>query len=203
MAFCSGHGSYLFLDEVMTGFGRTGTLFAHTQAQIAPDLLCLSKGLTGGILPLSLTWATEEIYGHFLGAPASGRAFLHGHSFTGNPLACAVACASLALFDEQPVMARAEDLNQGLRRAFGRLAGHPAVRRPRVLGGIAACQVVDPATGLPHPPEAAWSWRFHRRALDQGLLLRPIGDCLYFLPPLSTPPDRLEEATDTVLTLLG
>jgi adenosylmethionine-8-amino-7-oxononanoate aminotransferase len=93
---CDQHGIYLILDEVATGFGRTGTFLACEQAGVTPDLLCLSKGLTGGTLPLSMTWATDEIYGHFWGEPSSGRAFLHGHSYTANPTACAVACASLS-----------------------------------------------------------------------------------------------------------
>ena len=201
-AQCDAHGVYLILDEVLTGFGRTGTLFAHSQAGIEPDLLCLSKGLTGGILPLALTWASEEIYACFWGDYAEGKAFLHGHSFTANPLSCAVACASLALFDDEPVLARAGELGAALRDAWGRLAGHPAVRRARHLGTVAACQVVDPRSGEPFPAADRFPWRFHRRALDHGLLVRPIGDCLYLLPPLSTPPARIREAVATLEELL-
>ena len=201
-AQCDRHGVYLILDEVATGFGRTGTFLACEQAGVAPDLLCLSKGLTGGTLPLALTWATEDIYGHFWGTPASGRAFLHGHSYTANATACAVACASLALFDDEPVLANARALNTALVEAFARLAGHPAVRQARVLGAIGACRLVDPATGQTHAPEARFGWRLHRRALDQGLLVRPIGDCLYLLPPLSTPPSRIAEAAETLAQLL-
>jgi len=202
-AQCDAHGVYLILDEVATGFGRTGTFLAGEQAQVAPDLLCLSKGLTGGTLPLSLTWATEEIYGHFWGTPASGRAFLHGHSYTANPAACAVACASLALFDDEPVMANAAALQDAMKEAFTALSAHPAVRQARVLGAIGACRVVDPATGAAHAPDDRFGWRLHRRALDHGLLVRPIGDCLYLLPPLSTPPARIREAAETLLELLS
>jgi adenosylmethionine-8-amino-7-oxononanoate aminotransferase len=201
-AQCDAHGVYLILDEVATGFGRTGTFLGCEQAGVAPDLLCLSKGLTGGTLPLSITWATDEIYGHFWGTPASGRAFLHGHSYTGNPAACAVACASLALFDDEPVLANAAALNQAMTAAFSTLSAHPAVRQARVLGAIGACRLVDPATGEAHPPDDRFGWRLHRRALDHGLLVRPIGDCLYLLPPLSTPPARLAEAAATLLDLL-
>lgn len=201
-AQCDAHGVYLILDEVATGFGRTGTFLACEQAGVAPDLLCLSKGLTGGTLPLSLTWATDELYGHFWGTPASGRAFLHGHSYTGNATACAVACASLALFDDEPVMANAAALNEAMTAAFTTLATHPAVRQARVLGAIGACRLVDPATGAAHPADDRFGWRLHRRALDHGLLVRPIGDCLYLLPPLSTPPSRLAEAAATLLDLL-
>ena len=202
-AQCDAHGVYLIFDEVATGFGRTGTFLACEQAAVAPDLLCLSKGLTGGMLPLSITWATEELYGHFWGTPASGRAFLHGHSYTANPTACAVACASLALFDDEPVLAQAQVLAEALRSAFGALATHPAIRQARTLGAIGACRLVDPATGVAHAAEARFGWRLHRAALDRGLLVRPMGDCLYLLPPLSTPPARIAEAAETLLHLLG
>jgi len=202
-AQCDAHGVYLILDEVATGFGRTGTFLACEQAGVTPDLLCLSKGLTGGTLPLSMTWATEEIYGHFWGTPASGRAFLHGHSYTANATVCAVACASLALFDDEPVMANAAALHDAMKAAFTTLSDHPAVRQARVLGTIGACRLVDPATSEAHAPDDRFGWRLHRRALDHGLLVRPIGDCLYLLPPLSTPPARILEAAETLLQLLG
>jgi adenosylmethionine-8-amino-7-oxononanoate aminotransferase len=201
-AQCDLHGVYLILDEVATGFGRTGTFLACEQAGVAPDLLCLSKGLTGGTLPLSMTWATEAIYGHFWGEPASGRAFLHGHSYTANATACAVACASLALFDDEPVLANAAMLGLAMQEAFTRLASHPAVGQARVLGTIGACRLVDPTTGSAHDSDARFGWRLHRRALDHGLLVRPIGDCLYLMPPLSTPPARIAEAAETLLHLL-
>jgi adenosylmethionine-8-amino-7-oxononanoate aminotransferase len=202
-AQCDAHGVYLILDEVATGFGRTGTFLASEQADVAPDLLCLSKGLTGGTLPLSLTWATEAIYSHFWGEPASGRAFLHGHSYTANATACAVACASLALFDDEPVMANARSLHEVMKEAFTALAPHPGVRQARVLGTIGACRLVDPATGKAHAPELRFGWRLHRRALDQGLLVRPIGDCLYLMPPLNTPVARIQEAAETLANLLA
>ncbi|HJW71984.1 MAG TPA: adenosylmethionine--8-amino-7-oxononanoate transaminase [Geothrix sp.] len=190
---CDAHGVYLILDEVATGFGRTGTFLACEQAGVQPDLLCLSKGLTGGTLPLSMTWATEEIYSHFWGEPSSGRAFLHGHSYTANPTACAVACASLALFDEEAVLAHAAAIHDAMTAAFSALAEHPAVRQARVLGTIGACRLVDPATGLAHDSEDRFGWNLHRRALDHGLLVRPIGDCLYLMPPMNTPPGRIGE----------
>ena len=199
---CDRHGVYLILDEVMTGFGRTGTLFACEQAGVAPDLMCLSKGLTGGILPLALTWATEEIYGCFWAEPHEGKAFLHGHSFTANPMACAAANASLALFDEEPVLARAQVLGSVLRDAWAGLARHPAIRHARTLGTVAAAQIVDPRTGLAHPSASGFAWKLHRRALDESLLIRPMGDCLYLLPPLSTDPARIQEAVATIGRLL-
>jgi len=199
---CDRHGVYLILDEVMTGFGRTGSFLALDQAGVAPDLLCLSKGLTGGVLPLAMTWATEEIYGHFWGDYSEMRTFFHGHSFTGNPIACAVACASLALFEESPVLERAQDLASTLRKAWSGLAGLPAARNVRTLGCVAACRVVDPATGQPHPAESRFPWRFHREALDRGLLVRPIGDCLYFMPPIATTPERAVKAVEALAELI-
>lgn len=200
---CDQYGVYLILDEVMTGFGRTGTFLACEQAAVAPDLLCLSKGLTGGVLPLALTWATEEIYACFWGEPHDGRAFLHGHSFTANPMACAAANASLAIFEEEPVLERARELGATLREAWSGFAKHPALRRARTFGTVAAAQMVDPSSGLPHPPETSFGWKLHRRALDHGLLVRPMGDCLYLLPPLSTPPERICEAVETLDRLLS
>jgi adenosylmethionine-8-amino-7-oxononanoate aminotransferase len=202
-AACTKHSVYLIADEVMTGFGRTGTFFACEQAAVAPDLMCLSKGLTGGILPLSLTWATEEIYASFLGRWEEGRAFLHGHSFTANPIACAVASASLALFDEEPVMARAAEIHATLKEAWAHLATLPGIRKARVRGVIAAAQMVDPATGKPHPAAARTGMELQRRALDHGLFVRPMGDCLYLLPPLSTPPARIREAVAVLGDLLA
>ncbi len=222
-AQCDAHGVYLIADEVMTGFGRTGTFLACEQGGsisereasgseaplrdrwrgVAPDLLCLSKGLTGGTMPLSMTWATEELYGHFWGEPASGRAFLHGHSYTANPLACAVACASLALFDDEPVLANAAEIATAMADAFRELSAHPAVRQARVFGTVGACRLVDPATGSPDTLEARYGWKLHRRALEHGLLVRPVGDCLYLMPPLCTPPARIREAGETLRALLG
>ncbi len=200
-AACTRHGVYLIADEVMTGFGRTGTFFACEQTRVAPDLMCLSKGLTAGILPLSLTWATEEIYGHFLGAYEDGKAFLHGHSFTANPIACAVASASLALFDEEPVMANAAAIHDALKDSWGALAALPGLRRARVRGVLAAVQLVDPATGA--APSRNQTQALRQRALDEGLFIRPMGDCLYLLPPLSTPPARIREAVSVLEGLLA
>lgn len=199
---CDRHGVYLIHDEVMTGFGRTGTFLAAEQADVVPDFLCLSKGLTAGMLPMSMTWTTEEVYGHFWGDYTQWRTFFHGHSYTANPMACAVASASLALFDEEPVLERTRLLAEALREAWTGLAGHPSIRRARTLGPMAACQVVDPRTGKAWSTESRFAWRFHRLALDHGLLARPIGDCLYLLPPLCTPPERIREAVTTLGRLL-
>jgi adenosylmethionine-8-amino-7-oxononanoate aminotransferase len=113
-----------------------------------------------------------------------------------------VACASLSLFDDGTAMEGAAKLAAALRGAWARLAGHPAVRRARVLGCIAAAQLVDPGTGEPRDPAVRHGWRLHRRALGLGLLVRPMGDCLYLMPPLSTPPERASWAVETIASLL-
>jgi adenosylmethionine-8-amino-7-oxononanoate aminotransferase len=199
---CIQYGVYLILDEVMTGFGRTGHFFAMDACGAKPDFLCLSKGLTNGMLPLALTWTTDSVYGLFWGDYSEGRAFFHGHTHTANATACAVANASLALFDEEPVLGRAEILSKSLRQAWGKLAAHPSIRKARTLGCIAAAQIVDPKTGRPHDPARRHGWRLHRNALNHGLLVRPIGDCLYLMPPLATPPGRVFDAVDTIVELL-
>jgi adenosylmethionine-8-amino-7-oxononanoate aminotransferase len=193
----------LILDEVMTGFGRTGSFLALDACGVEPDLLCLSKGLTGGLLPLALTWATEEIYQLFWGDYLDGRTFFHGHTHTANSVACAVACASLSLFDEENVMGRAEKLSIAMREAWAKLAASPYIKRARLLGCIAAAQIVDPKTGRPHDSSMRYGWKLHRRALDKGLLIRPMGDCLYLMPPLATPPEKVFEAVETIEGLLG
>jgi adenosylmethionine-8-amino-7-oxononanoate aminotransferase len=186
----------------MTGFGRTGAFLAIDTCNVVPDFLCLAKGLTGGVLPLALTWTTDAVYGLFWGDAAEGRTFYHGHTHTANAISCAVACASLSLFDDGTAMDGAARLAAAMRGAWAKLARHPAVRRARVLGCIAAAQLVDPKTGEPRDPAARYGWRLHRRALDRGLLVRPMGDCLYLMPPLSTPPERALGAVETIAGLL-
>jgi adenosylmethionine-8-amino-7-oxononanoate aminotransferase len=205
---CDKHGVYLILDEVMTGFGRTGHFLAidacgTNACHVMPDFLCLAKGLTGGVLPLALTWTTEDVYGLFWGDVSEGRTFFHGHTHTANATACAVACASMALFDDGSALRCAEKLAEAMKEAWTQLANHPAIRRARVLGCIAAAQIVDPKTGAPHDPNLRYGWKLHRRALDHGLLGRPMVDCLYLMPPLVTPPERVHEAVEVIAKLLG
>jgi adenosylmethionine---8-amino-7-oxononanoate aminotransferase len=173
-ALCRAHGVHLIADEIMTGFGRTGTLFACEAAGVAPDLVCLSKGITGGTLPLSAVLASDDIYAAFYD-DAIARGFLHSHSYTGNPLACAAALAVLDLFADGDVIAA--NRAKGLRwdTMLAALAAHPKVRGLRRLGMIVAFEV-DSARG----DFTQW---FAGAALAQGLLLRPIGRTVYFMPP--------------------
>jgi adenosylmethionine---8-amino-7-oxononanoate aminotransferase len=173
-ALCTKYQVLLIADEIMTGFGRTGTMFACEQAGIAPDLLCLSKGITGGYLPLSCVLATDEVYGAFYDDDVA-RGFLHSHSHAGNALACRAALAVLDLFERDDVIAANERKAARFFEAAAPLAHHARVRDFRHLGMIWAFEV---ATDDP-----AFASRAFRLALDRGVLLRPIGRTVYFMPP--------------------
>ena len=171
---CDEHGVLLIADEIMTGFGRTGTMFACEQADIAPDLMCLSKGITGGYLPLSCVLATDEVYGAFYD-DAVARGFLHSHSYTGNPLACRAACAVLDLFRDEDVLAANERKAARFFRAAEHLVHHRHVHDFRHLGMIWAFEV--------ETAHADFAARAFELALRRGVLLRPIGRTVYFMPP--------------------
>ena len=165
---------HLVVDEIATGFGRTGAMFAHQHAGVRPDFICLSKGLTGGMLPLSAVLTTDAVYEAFYDDDVA-RGFLHSHSYTGNPLACRAALAVLEVFERDHVLARNEALARMLDGVFEPLARHPRVRHARRLGMVWAWDVADAPAGF--------SRAFHRRALQQGVLLRPIGSTVYAMPP--------------------
>lgn len=181
------HGVLLIADEVMTGFGRTGPLFACEHADVSPDLICLSKGVTGGSLPLGVTAATEEIFEAFLGTDRR-KALFHGHSYTANPIACAAARASLALFDEHST-SRRHALEAVHRDEMTRLARHARVESPRVLGTIAAFDLAGPQAGYLSSAGRALA----EFALDRGVLLRPLGSVVYVMPPYCTTPEELSQ----------
>ncbi|WP_284336837.1 adenosylmethionine--8-amino-7-oxononanoate transaminase [Comamonas sp. NoAH] len=173
-ALCDRYQVHLVIDEIATGFGRTGSLFAHQQAGILPDFICLSKGLTGGTLPLSAVLTTNTVYKAFYGTDAA-RAFLHSHSYTGNPLACRAALATLELFDQLDALQANRHLAKQLSVAFAPLNQHPRVRHARHLGMVWAWDI---DTTL-----ADFAQRYHAAARARGLLLRPIGRTLYCMPP--------------------
>lgn len=195
-AACDRRGLFLIADEVMTGFGRTGTLFACEQAGITPDLLCLAKGLTGGILPLAATLCTAALFERFV-ADDRARALFHGHSFTANPIGCAVARASLDLVRERDVPARLDAIGA---RIHARLADHLGPRAAalslRRTGGSVALDRPDPGGYLATP-----TLELRRRALEHGVLLRPLGNVLYALPPACTTDDQCERIADSLLDL--
>ena len=196
-------GLPLIADEIFTGFGRTGRMFACEHAGVAPDLLCLSKGLTGGYLPLAATLATEEIYSAFLSADR-GRAFFHGHSYTGNALACAVARASLALFDETNCLHRVAELQRLFSRRLAVIQALPGVARVRGLGALAVVELEAPAADRESGYLDARGPRLAQEFLDRGVLLRPLGNVIYFLPPYAITDDECHLVFDVVEeTLLG
>lgn len=185
------HGVLLILDEVFTGYGRTGTFWACAQAGICPDILCTAKGFTGGVLPMAATLATDDVFSAFIErGDGADRALRYGHSFCGNPLGCAVALEVLKVFEEEDVLAgipaRAALLQQGIEV----LAAIPGVHHPRRTGMIAAVDLPPEQQGGYTDPVG---WRVYDEALKMGAYLRPLGNVLYFVPPLNIPPDALEE----------
>jgi adenosylmethionine-8-amino-7-oxononanoate aminotransferase len=180
---CNRYDVHLVVDEIATGFGRTGSMFAHQQAGIRPDFICLSKGLTGGTLPLSAVLTTDAVYQAFYDdAPA--RAFLHSHSYTGNPLACRAALATLEIFEQQDVLAGNVRRARMLSDALAPLSAHPRVRHARHLGMIWAWDVKTTLADFPQ--------RYRQQAMARGLLLRPIGRTIYAMPPYVLDTEEVE-----------
>lgn len=201
---CDRHGIHLIADEIAVGFGRTGTMFACEQAGIAPDFLCLSKGLTGGYLPLSAVLTGECIYAAFYDEYASLRAFLHSHSYTGNPLACAAALATLDIFAEDAVIERNRALAAHLGRRCGELAGLPHVAEVRQRGMIVAAEMArDGDRHRPFPWQERRGLRVYRHGLEHEALLRPIGNVVYFMPPYVIEPDEIDRLVATARDGIG
>ncbi|WGS85572.1 adenosylmethionine--8-amino-7-oxononanoate transaminase [Methylomonas sp. UP202] len=181
---CDRYEVHLIADEIAVGFGRTGTLFACEQAGISPDFLCLSKGLTGGYLPLSAVLTTDNVYRAFYDEYRNLNAFLHSHSYTGNALGCRAALATIGIFQQQDVLARNRHLAEVLAGALERFREHPQVGEVRQTGLIAAIELVkDKRTREPYPWQQRRGLQVYRHALAQGVLLRPLGNVIYFMPP--------------------
>ena len=177
---CDAHGVLLICDEVATGFGRTGRMFACEHEQVSPDLLCVGKGLTGGYLPLAATLASERIYEGFLGRPEELRTFFHGHTYTGNPLACAAGIATLELFERERTLELLQPKTELLARTLAhRIAVLPAVAEVRQRGFMVGIELLsgDPAARLGHHVTLA--------ARRRGAIIRPLGDVVVLMPPLS------------------
>lgn len=190
---CDAHGVFLIADEIAVGFGRTGTMFACEQAGVQPDLLCLSKGLTGGFLPLAAVLATQDIYDGFLD-DSRERAFLHSHSYTGNPLACAAALASLAIFgSDDDVLARNRATASRMSMLAEGIASLPHVADVRQAGMILAFELTrDGDKRTPFDPSLRVGLRAYRAALERGVVLRPLGDTLYWMPPYCVDEEQLQ-----------
>jgi adenosylmethionine-8-amino-7-oxononanoate aminotransferase len=196
---CDRYGVHLIADEIAVGFGRTGTLFACEQAGISPDFLCLSKGLTGGYLPLSAVLTTADVYQAFYDDYEMLSAFLHSHSYTGNPLACRAALATLDIFEEDGVIAANRELARVMGQALGPLAEHPQVGEVRQTGMILAVEMVrDKVTREPYPWQERRGLRVYRHGLRRDALLRPLGNVVYLMPPYVITPDQLRYLAEVV-----
>jgi adenosylmethionine-8-amino-7-oxononanoate aminotransferase len=192
-AACAAHDVLLICDEVATGFGRTGTLFASEQCELRPDLLCIAKGITGGYLPMSATVASRRVYDAFLGADLGPRTFYHGHSYSGNALAAAVARRHLAIITRGDVLpnvrARSAQLRELLEKQLG---SHPGVRAIRVCGLMGGVELAPPG------PDLRWGRRVTAATVDRGVLVRPIGDVITLVPPLTITAPEIERIVDAL-----
>jgi len=183
-AACTKYNVHLIADEIAVGFGRTGTLFACEQAGITPDFLLLGKGLTGGYLPLSVCLTTDDVYQAFYAEYSAQKAFLHSHSYTGNPLACAAANATLDIFRDDDVLNRNRQLAAHMAHATAPFAEHPHVAEVRQRGMILAIEMVkDKKTRAPYAWQERRGLAVYRYGLENKALLRPLGDVVYFMPP--------------------
>ena len=187
---CDRHGVLLICDEVATGFGRTGKMFACEHEGVTPDLLCVAKGLTGGYMPLAATLATERIYEGFLGDFAEFRTFFHGHTYTGNPLACSVALANLRLFEQERTLEVLEPKIDLLERLLEPVDAMPAVKEIRRCGFMTGIELAD------SPVEARMGHQVTLEARSRGAIIRPLGDTVILMPPLAIRPAELRELVE-------
>ncbi|HMO76631.1 MAG TPA: adenosylmethionine--8-amino-7-oxononanoate transaminase [Sphingopyxis sp.] len=196
-AICARHGVLFIADEVMTGWGRTGTRFACDQAGVIPDIVCLSKGLTGGSLPLAVTLCIEPIFAAHLSTDRA-KTFYHSSSYTANPIACAAANANLAIWRDEPVQARIDALADAQTAHLSLLATDPRITNPRRLGTIAALDIVVPDGGY----LSTLTPRLIAFYRDRGVLLRPLGNSVYIMPPYCIAPDELAQVWNAVAASL-
>jgi adenosylmethionine-8-amino-7-oxononanoate aminotransferase len=187
------HDVLLIADEVLTGFGRTGRMFACERAAVVPDLMCVAKGLTGGFLPLAATFATERIHDGFTGGDRA-RAFFHGHSYTANPIACAAANASLRIFESEPVFERIAAIERTHAARLPAFAAHPGVVDVRHIGTVAAIELKVPDVGY----LSSLRPRLYQFFLSRGVLLRPLGNVVYILPPYVITPEQVNFVYDAI-----
>ena len=190
---CDDYGVHLIADEIAVGFGRTGTMFACEQASISPDFMCLSKGLTGGYLPLSVVLTGDDVYQAFYDDYQTLRAFLHSHSYTGNALGCAAALATLDIFEKQNIIEVNKGLIDKLAQAIEPFSDHPHVGDVRQCGMIAAIEMVkDRKSRTAYPWQERRGLRVYQHALTKGVLLRPLGNVVYFMPPYVISEEQIE-----------
>ncbi len=197
-AICDKYKVHIIADEIATGYGRTGKFFAFNHAEVSPDIMCLSKGLTGGYMPMSIAVTTQEIYDAFYADYNSGKAFMHSHTYSGNPLACSAANAVLDIMADGKVLKTANDnaiyFNNLLKEKFGQ---HKHVGEIRSIGLINAIELVkNPKTKEPFDSKLRTGYQIYKKALKKGVLLRPLGDVIYFNPPLIINKEQLNFAAN-------
>lgn len=195
---CDKYDVLLISDEIATGFGRTGKMFAFDHAEVSPDIMCISKGLTGGYMPMAITVTTQEIYDAFYADYSKGKAFMHSHTYSGNPLGCACALAVQKIFREDNILENAQKravyLNKKLTE---RLGDYKHTGEIRSIGLINAIELVkDPSTKQPFEGSARTGYQIYKKALDIGLVLRPLGDVIYFNPPLIINDQEIDQSVD-------
>ena len=189
---CNRYNVHFIADEIAVGFGRTGTLFACEQAGISPDFMCLSKGLTGGYLPLSVTLTTDNIYQAFYDEYQNLRAFLHSHSFTGNPVSCRAALASLDIFREDNVLENNRYLSRIMKESTSHFHEHAHIAEVRQHGMILAIEMIkDKEKRHPYPWQERRGMHVYRHALQKGVILRPLGNVVYLMPPYIITPEQI------------
>ena len=189
----------LVCDEVATGFGRTGTMFACEQEGVSPDIMAVAKGLTGGYLPLAATLTTKEVYDAFLGRYEEFKAFFHGHSYTANPLGCAAALATLSIFEKEGVLKHVSLLSGRMAEELAKLTDRRCIGDIRQKGLMVGVEIVaDRGTKEPFPPEKKLGQRVVRKAREREIILRPLGDVIVLMPPLSSTEDEIRHLVDSV-----
>lgn len=195
-ALCDTYGVLMIDDEIAAGFGRTGKMFAIEHAGISPDILCTSKGLTGGYMPMSIAITTDKIYNAFYDDYGTHKAFVHSHTYAGNPLGCAAALAVLRILKRDHILEKAADMGKYIHAELMKALGdHPNVGEIRHIGLINAIELVeDRETKKAFDPAKRTGWQIFRRAMDRGLVLRPIGDVIYFNPPLNIDKETVDKA---------
>ena len=202
---CTKHDVLLIADEIATGFGRTGKMFACDHAGIIPDIMCLSKGLTGGYMPMSITVTTDKVYNAFYADYSEGKAFMHSHTYSGNPLGCAAALGVLKVLKEENILETtrktAKYLNEQMRKTF---SDHPYVGEIRSIGLIHAIELVqDKDSKKPFDSSLRMGYQIYKEALKLGLVLRPLGNVLYFNPPLTITSKELAKAIQITKSAMG
>ncbi len=201
---CDEYNVHLIADEIATGYGRTGKMFAFDHAGVSPDIMCLSKGLTGGYMPMALFITTQKIYDAFYADYNEGRAFMHSHTYSGNPLACSAAIEVLNILEDEHIIEKANEKAKYFNRIIKeKFLPHKNVGEVRSIGLINAIELVkDKNTKEAFDSKLRTGYRIYKKALQNGVLLRPLGDVLYFNPPLIIKPEEMDYVTDIALKSL-